>query len=81
MNLEYLVYGRHKSWNNSVTELSMGWATAAQVFGSGMGVGGFSSGFRRSKPSQIPIPWVPGAVSSGVKQPEREADHSLISEV
>jgi hypothetical protein len=27
-------------------------------------------------PTQPPIQWVPGALSSGVKQPGREADHS-----
>jgi hypothetical protein len=27
-------------------------------------------------PTQPPIQWVPGALSPGVKQPEREADHS-----
>jgi hypothetical protein len=26
-----------------------------------------------------PIQWVPGAVSQGIKQPEREADHSPVS--
>jgi hypothetical protein len=28
------------------------------------------------KPTQPPIHWVPGALSLGVKRPEREADHS-----
>jgi hypothetical protein len=27
-------------------------------------------------PTQPPIQWVPGALSLGVKRPEREADHS-----
>jgi hypothetical protein len=27
-------------------------------------------------PTQLPIQWVPGAVSSEVKRPRREADHS-----
>jgi hypothetical protein len=27
-------------------------------------------------PTQPPIPWVPGALSLGVKRPGREADHS-----
>jgi hypothetical protein len=27
-------------------------------------------------PTQLPIQWVPGALSLGVKRPEREADHS-----
>jgi hypothetical protein len=27
-------------------------------------------------PTQPPVQWIPGAVSSGVKQPGREADHS-----
>jgi hypothetical protein len=30
-------------------------------------------------PTQHPIQWVPGALSLGVKQPGREADHSLPS--
>jgi hypothetical protein len=29
-----------------------------------------------SGPTQLPIQWVPGALSLGVKRPEREADHS-----
>jgi hypothetical protein len=28
------------------------------------------------RPTQPPIQWVPAALSSGVKLPEREADHS-----
>jgi hypothetical protein len=31
--------------------------------------------------TQSPIQWVPGALSLGVKQPEREADHSPQSDV
>jgi hypothetical protein len=31
------------------------------------------------RPTQPPIQWVPGALSLGVKQPWREADHSLPS--
>jgi hypothetical protein len=27
-------------------------------------------------PTQPPIQWVPGTLSLGIKQPEREADHS-----
>jgi hypothetical protein len=27
-------------------------------------------------PTQPPIQWVPGALSLGVKRPEREADHT-----
>jgi hypothetical protein len=30
-------------------------------------------------PTQPPIQWVPGALSLGVKRPEREADHSSTS--
>jgi hypothetical protein len=30
-------------------------------------------------PTQAPIQWVPGALSSGVKRPDREADHSTAS--
>jgi hypothetical protein len=30
-------------------------------------------------PTQLPIQWVPGALSLGVKRPRREADHSLPS--
>jgi len=28
------------------------------------------------EPTQVPIQWVPGALSLGVKQPGREGDHS-----
>jgi hypothetical protein len=31
------------------------------------------------KPTQPPIKWVPGAISSGAKQPGSETDHSLPS--
>jgi hypothetical protein len=31
---------------------------------------------RLGEPTQLPIQWVPGALSSGVKWPGREADHS-----
>jgi hypothetical protein len=30
-------------------------------------------------PTQLPIQWVPGVLSLGVKRPRREADHSLPS--
>jgi hypothetical protein len=36
----------------------------------------FRTVLRLGKP---PIQWVPGTLSLGVKQPEREADHSLPS--
>jgi hypothetical protein len=33
------------------------------------------------EPTQPPIQWVPGALSPGVKQPWREADHSPLFSV
>jgi hypothetical protein len=33
------------------------------------------------RPTRLPIQWVPGALSVGVKRPRREADHSPPSSV
>jgi hypothetical protein len=41
------------------------------------GIGNFTTASRPALgPTQSPIQWVPGALSLGVKQPVREADHS-----
>jgi hypothetical protein len=42
----------------------------------GLGIFLFTSASRTALgPTQPPIEWVPGALSLGVKRPEREADH------
>jgi hypothetical protein len=46
-------------------------------FPTGDGIFLFTTAFRTAlEPTQPPIQWVPGALSLGVKQPGREADHS-----
>jgi hypothetical protein len=46
----------------------------------GLGVILFTTASRTAlEPTQPPIQWVPGALSLGVKRPEREADHSPTS--
>jgi hypothetical protein len=43
----------------------------------GLGIFLFPTAFRPAlRPTQSPIQWVSGALSLGVKQPGREADHS-----
>jgi hypothetical protein len=43
----------------------------------GLGIFLFTTVSRTAlEPTQPPIPWVPGALSLGVKRPGREADHS-----
>jgi hypothetical protein len=43
----------------------------------GLGIFLFTTAFRTALgPTQPPIQWVLGALSLGVKRPEREADHS-----
>jgi hypothetical protein len=48
----------------------------------GLEVFPFATAFRPAlRSTQPPIQWVPGALSSGVKRPGREADHSPLSNV
>jgi hypothetical protein len=57
----------------------MGWTTGVLGFNSQWGLGIFLSTTESRMalgPAQPPIQWVPGALSLGVKQPGREADHS-----
>jgi hypothetical protein len=43
----------------------------------GLGIFLFTTVSRMAlRPTQPPIQWVPGALSLGLKRPEREADHS-----
>jgi hypothetical protein len=62
----------------SVQWLATGWTTEGSEF-----VCRWGKNFLFSKSSRLalwfiqpPIQWVPGALSSGLKQQEREADHS-----
>jgi hypothetical protein len=49
-------------------------------FSAGLGIFPFTTASRTAlRPTHPPIQWVPGALSVGVKQPGREADHSLPS--
>jgi hypothetical protein len=56
----------------------MGWTIRVLGFDSQQGLGIFLFTMSRTtlEPTQLPIQWVPGALSLGVKQPGREADHS-----
>jgi hypothetical protein len=61
---------------------SVGWATGWTIgildFDSqrGLGIFHFTIASRTAlEPSQLPIQWVPGALSLEVKRPGREADH------
>jgi hypothetical protein len=57
----------------------MGWTIGVLGFDSrrGLGIFLFTTASRMALgPTQPPIQWVPGALSLGVKQPEREVDHS-----
>jgi hypothetical protein len=46
-------------------------------FPAGLGILLFTAASRTALgPTQPPIQWVPGALSLGVKRPEREPDHS-----
>jgi hypothetical protein len=57
----------------------MGWTTGVLGFDSRrkLGIFLFTTASRTAlEPTQPPIQWVPATVSLGVKQPERDADHS-----
>jgi hypothetical protein len=57
----------------------MGWTIGVLGFDSrrGLGIFLFTTVSRTALgPTQLPIRWVPGALSLGVKRPGREADHS-----
>jgi hypothetical protein len=60
----------------------MGWTIGVLGFGSrrGLGIFLFTTASRTALgPTQLPIQWVPGALSLGVKRPGREADDSIPS--
>jgi hypothetical protein len=59
--------------------ISTGWTIGVLGFDSqwGLGIFLFTTASRKVLgPSQPPIQWVPGALSLGIKQLGREADHS-----
>jgi hypothetical protein len=59
-----------------------GWTIGVLGFDSrrGLGIFLFITASRTDLgPTQLPIQWVPGALSLGVKRPGREADHSPLS--
>jgi hypothetical protein len=63
----------------SVWRWATGWTIGVLGFDSRRGLGIFlSTTASRTalEPTQPPIQWVPGALSLGVKRPEREADNS-----
>jgi hypothetical protein len=66
----------------SVQWLAMGWTIGVLGFDSrrGLGIFFFTTASRPALgPPQPPIQWVSGTLSLGVKQPGRDADHSLPS--
>jgi hypothetical protein len=63
----------------SVHQLSTGWTIGWSVFYSRQVLGIFLFNIMSRRvlgPTKPPIQWVPGALSLGVKRPEREGDHS-----
>jgi hypothetical protein len=63
----------------SVYRWATGWTIGVLRFDSrrGLGIFLFTTASRTAlDPTQLPIQWVPGASSLGVKRPGREADHS-----
>jgi hypothetical protein len=63
----------------SVQRWATGWTIGVLGFYSRRGLGTFlftTASRTALGPTQPPIQWVPGALSVGVKRPEREADHS-----
>jgi hypothetical protein len=63
----------------SIWRWATGWTIGVLGFDSrwGLGIFLFTTVSRTALgPTQPPIQWVPGALSLGVKQPGREADHS-----
>jgi hypothetical protein len=58
--------------------IALGYGLDIRVFESrqGLGIFLFTTASRPPLgPTQLPIQWVPGALSLGVKRPGREADH------
>jgi hypothetical protein len=78
-----------ESWRNDLTAInqiviSTTWTGITQWYSArqGLGIFLFTTVPRPALgPTQPPIQWVPGALSLGVKRPEREADHSPPSSV
>jgi hypothetical protein len=63
----------------SVQHWHTGWTIGVPGFDSrrGLGIFLFTTASRTALgPTQLPIQWVPVALSLGVKRPGREADHS-----
>jgi hypothetical protein len=78
-----LMYHRHRS-RNSVVDISTGYGLDGR--GVGVRVLGSVKNYpfsRSSRPTlgstQPPIQWVPRALSTGVKRPGRESDHSPLT--
>jgi hypothetical protein len=68
----------------SVLRWATGWTVGVLGFDSRreLGIFLFTTAFTTALvPTQPPLQWVRGALSLGVKQPEREADHSPPSSV
>jgi hypothetical protein len=68
------------SIRDSAVGIATGYGLDDRVVGVRVPVGSiiFSTASRPAlRPTQPPIQWVTGALSSGIKRPRREADHSL----
>jgi hypothetical protein len=69
------LYGTSESWN-SLVSIAVGYRVDGQSLNSGK-IFLFSTASRLALgPTQPPIQWVPGTLSTGVKQLGHEADHS-----
>jgi hypothetical protein len=75
---------RHKVCQDSVVGIATGYGLDDQGVGVGVQVGSRIFPFSKSprpalESTQPPIQWVPGALSSGIKRPGREADDSPLT--
>jgi hypothetical protein len=76
---DYAPYSQRALTDQSVQRWATGWKIGVLGFHSrrGLGIFLFTTASRTALgPTQLPIHWVPGALSLGVKRQGREADHS-----